>query len=937
MRFLLAERRLRVRHGRLAVAVVGTAAVVGGVAASLGAGYAVSHAVLGDGSAYVAKGTAVAHVNGVAGKVDAETARSFATDRQPLSVVTLPSGKVAVVNQQTGKVSVLDGGTMKPVATGKAAPAARVVAAGRASWLEDPQHHTVALIGAGGQIGRSVDVGAPIADIAPDADGGLAVLTTDGTVVRVGTDLATRRLPISGGRGGALTVASGHAYLITTSGAVVQVDATQPRTATDQPAASAGPGTVAGSVLGSGAHVLVVARGTLLIIDPDGGATQRLDLSAGSAKLGQPVEFSGRVYVPDYTHHRLLVATEQPLGLADPIAVPGTDSTFALFVSGNRVWANDQYSQRMLEIDADGTWTKIDKGTGDGVVDDEHPPAPNPAKHAKPRHGTAPTVPRQGPPSVPRPGIPTGPTGPAVPSRPSSPPITPATPPHRAPPPLITVPRFPAGTNFADACAQLRAAQLNCSAVAIGPDAGSGNTGDVVRTNPSADRKVPSGTVVVVEYVGQVVVPNDLVRQSPDAACAELAKVPLSCVLSPDHTPVADPNAFGAVSGADPAPGTPIDKHAKVTITYPDRFTMPDLSGKSGADACLALNAFQLTVNGKTSKPTCSAVQGTAPPTVDRANQVYTQTPTAGSAAAAGAMFSVTYYKGNVSIPSWVGQDAQTALAQCNTLAAAPCTLAVGDSAGNHPQDAGKVERQDPAPATYPSVTAITIWYWDSNGTVPDLTNQSVAGGAGSQACQTLASLGFQCATNAVQGVPGQAANVVLSQSASGPQPLGTVITVNYTPAAAQMLYISTVNGVTTVSLDPSVGPATGWYAYPAGSGVPGTQTVQVAACNGGAAVCDGHAGNKMYTRAPLSLLQQLDGAAWTYMAPAFDLVLPTACGPGVQLNRTWHFEDSPNNSDIITNGTHHHAIHTYDFGTAQPGGTTGGSDGHEVLGCPAP
>jgi hypothetical protein len=50
--------------GKAAGGLLAAAAAALGVTASLGAGYTVAHATLADGSAYVAKGTALAHVNG---------------------------------------------------------------------------------------------------------------------------------------------------------------------------------------------------------------------------------------------------------------------------------------------------------------------------------------------------------------------------------------------------------------------------------------------------------------------------------------------------------------------------------------------------------------------------------------------------------------------------------------------------------------------------------------------------------------------------------------------------------------------------------------------------------------------------------------------------------------------------------------------------------
>ncbi|MEP7021138.1 MAG: hypothetical protein ABI808_10825, partial [Pseudonocardiales bacterium] len=144
-------------RGRFAGAAIVTALVAGGLMASLGAGYSVSRALLSDGSAYVAKGTTIAHVNGESGKLDAQLAGNVASGKQGLQVVKLPSGQLIVVNQRTLAVTAVDASTMKPVGVvlpGEQAPgvldrptAVQVIASGQAGWLVDAIHGYVALIG----------------------------------------------------------------------------------------------------------------------------------------------------------------------------------------------------------------------------------------------------------------------------------------------------------------------------------------------------------------------------------------------------------------------------------------------------------------------------------------------------------------------------------------------------------------------------------------------------------------------------------------------------------------------------------------------------------------------------------------------------------------------------------------------------------------------
>src|SRR5262249_27283399 len=88
--------------------------VAAALAAGLGVGYTVTNPVLGDGSAFLPRGHGVVHVNGEAGRSDAEVALQLATGTEQLQTVRLPDGRLVIVNKSTGTVTYLDGPTLTP-------------------------------------------------------------------------------------------------------------------------------------------------------------------------------------------------------------------------------------------------------------------------------------------------------------------------------------------------------------------------------------------------------------------------------------------------------------------------------------------------------------------------------------------------------------------------------------------------------------------------------------------------------------------------------------------------------------------------------------------------------------------------------------------------------------------------------------------------------
>ncbi|MEP7020846.1 MAG: hypothetical protein ABI808_09350, partial [Pseudonocardiales bacterium] len=694
---------------------------------------------------------------------------------------------------------------------------------------------------------------AGLADAAPGPDGSVIVLTKDGVVVRVGTDLSVHRMPITDGAGGTLTSAGGHCFLITSAGEVLALDGDQPRTLAKPEGLDAN--VIAGSPQGAGDHVLAIEHDVLLLIDANTGATQNIALHSDSATLGRPVELGGRVYIPDYTNHRLLVANEDTGQLQKSVDVPGSTPTFALFVSGGRVWANDQFSQRMVAVDSAGVLTRIDKGTGKGVEDPDAKPTKTPKtttpKTPKTNTPPATTIPKPNPGghSTPIPNPVTITPSPGTPI-PVVPPVT--------PPKKVVVPSFGPNTNYVDACAQIEALQLHCAPVAVDANGKSGNTGDVVDTVPGGGSQVEVGSQVVVTYLGQLVVPNNLVGSTPDEACAAVVAAQLTCKLqaSPLPVPASTPEAFGIVDGVNPASGSKANSGAEVTISYPDTFQMPDFTNQAGAGSCAALIAnYTLTVNGTTTKPNCATQTGNTAPTAAQAGQVYVQNPLPSVPTPANASVALTVYNGKVHVPTFTG-DANAALAACQATPGLTCTLVDGSYPGANPAAAGTVESQTPATGDYDVVAAVQITRFRTDNLVPNVT-----GGDKDAGCGQIQASGYVCGD--APGLVGPQFHVVMSQDqpAGTPLPLGSTVTYHYSPVQAEEIATFQVDSGEPVyklgfvadgtPAGYGAGSAHVGYAYRPGTVFPdGSQrAVNSYFCVGGAARCEGYSVNHFYSK----------------------------------------------------------------------------------------
>lgn len=668
--------------GRAGSALVAVMLLVTVLAVSTGAGYSVARPLLGDGSAYLARGHTVAHVNGETGKSDAQTATELATGSQPVQTVRLPDGRVAIVNKTTGTVTIIDGSTMAPTGaplTGAGAGGSLdALATDSSGYLVDRKTGTITELAPPGKTAApAVPVPQGILAAVPAGDS-VWVLTRTAHVIEVAHGRTVRTVRLGATVSG-ITVADGHPVAVTGDGRAYVIDSDQPHAIGDL--GLSGPTVVFGSWRGAGRYVLAVDRtsGRVGILDPRTGRTTRANLPVSrGAKLDAPVVLGGAVYVPDYTTSRLWRVDATSGAVHRPLSVPGRHGeSFDLTVSGGHVWANNQYDRRALIVDGDGRDHDADKGAGPDVRDSQAAPE-------------APPVP---------------------------------TPSHR--PPLPSEP--PAARQPGD----------------------SGPSGEPSPRH-AAPLRVPS-----------------VIGLSRRAACRLINAAKLSCVTHTDPTPVVDPDQVAVVSHQDPRPGaSPADR--KVTITYPDHFTVPSVLAQTQGEACTRLKAFTMK---------CRAMPGSPATGANKPGMVYQQTPAAGTDATEGTLAQVLYYSGSGTTHDYKGQSVDAACGQVQADGFT-CVRKEGVTAAGTGQQPGTVYAQDVPPNTRRSTRQpVTLTYYSPNNTLP-----SYVGSTPDAACADITARGFTCQRTEQ---PYPSTNKVEAQDQpAGTYPIGTAVTVHYSPWA---------------------------------------------------------------------------------------------------------------------------------------------------------
>jgi hypothetical protein len=116
--------------------------------------------------------------------------------------------------------------------------------------------------------------------------------------------------------------------------------------------------------------VAVASKNRVLLVRP--GGVKAISLGSGKAKLGSPVRFSGRTYVPDVGAGEVVVVADSGKVL-NRHPVPGGKKGFELFVDDTHVWANAVASNQAVSIDRRDQPHVIEKYDKEAILRDPDP------------------------------------------------------------------------------------------------------------------------------------------------------------------------------------------------------------------------------------------------------------------------------------------------------------------------------------------------------------------------------------------------------------------------------------------------------------------------------------------------------------------------------------------------------------------------------------
>ena len=611
----------RARAGRVGLAGVLIAGIVG---VAFGTGYTSTRSLTGDDSVWLRKGDTIAQINAPANRLQAAVddkggRRPLAPPGDPLQIVQQPDGTVYVAVPGSHQVYKVDLSTMEP---GPATSGSAVLAgAGAAFALDGARGSVIPLDPATGlPSAPPVDLGVAIQSQAI-AGSTAYVAGTNGTVWAVGQGGRKVTAFHVGARGDPVAIAvagSKPTALNAATGTLVVLDRS---TRTSNIALPGGRGpAIEVAPNQPGPDVWLVRGGALVDVNLARATTSSVALRAGD-RFEAPVVFGEQVYVPDRSTSSVLVydAATRRLVRSFPVppGAPGDPGGIEVVAKAGAVWVDEPSSRNALAVDHGGTVARtVDKGTGADVFD----PASAPAALAAPVPPAVPVAPTTPAPTTPAPTTP-APTTPAPTSLPSSPPVappspalppaagpapgqgprgalppvtaalpTPVAPPVNAPPtappltapPVTPGPRPPAtgapvkvavpavtALSTDQACAAVVAAGLTCVSADRGRAPAGTQTGVVVSQSPAAGGLVDARTTVTVSYfaTAALVTVPDVTGQSPDAACAALSQVNLTCTRNGTPNAPVGTRANQVTSTSPPAKAT-VAPGTSVTVTY---------------------------------------------------------------------------------------------------------------------------------------------------------------------------------------------------------------------------------------------------------------------------------------------------------------------------------------------------------------------------------
>ena len=302
------------------------------------------------------------------------------------------------------------------------------------------------------------------------------------------------------------------------------------------------------------------------------------------------------------------------------------------------------------------------------------------------------------------------------------------------------------------------------------------DTGELAYRNPRRRWPWIAGIIAVILVVaagagwylantmGPHVPAPSVVGQTSQQAATTLATAGLSLVVGDRQYSETVPK--DQIISEDPVPGAPVREHGTVSVTVslgPLRYAVPDVTGKSPADAASAITAAKLTAG-----PTVPAFSDSVP-----SGQVSGTDPVIGTQVKPGTTISILVSKGPkpVPLPSVVGQQRTAAEAALTT---AGVTVAVTEQyAMKIPS--GQVISQSPAAGTV--VNSGTSFSLTVSKGPPPVTVPRVVDLHKSTAIAELRKLGFVPHVVSAGFTP---LNRVYSQSpAPGTQlPKGSVVTI---------------------------------------------------------------------------------------------------------------------------------------------------------------
>jgi hypothetical protein len=263
---------------------------------------------------------------------------------------------------------------------------------------------------------------------------------------------------------------------------------------------------------------------------------------------------------------------------------------------------------------------------------------------------------------------------------------------------------------------------------------------------------------------------------------------------------------------------------------------------------------------------------------------VYQQQPAAGAVAKLGTTVRVVFYRGNAAVANYVGARQVDA---CAGLQAAgfTCQAVEGRTAAGTGQQPGIVYQQSPAAGTTLQLgQTVTVTFLSGTNDLPDYR-----GLAPDAACADAAARGFGC--NPVQQLFPSTNRVEAQDQPAGRYPLGSVVTVRYSPWGLAQFSIYQKNDadvwVLRVTGDIPAGYGRQAFvvgtAYLANTQIPAPRFINGFFCTAGNKRCNGLDVNHFYT------------AATSYGDPLWNGPNPIAtfmnCGLGLghPIYRTWN------------------------------------------------